>query len=600
MNAVSSILTQGGTIIIDHQMFKGVDQGEVIINGTLKAGPGSISITGQGTASNLIASDCQGGIIQTTRTGAGSGLITLTGTGYSGAPTVCYGVRLNSGSISANEGAISITGFGGGDGTLDGNDGIKLNIGAGSIASTGIGTNAAPIDLIGICGGGTAGNSGIYFGPAGQWDLSSVEGDITLAGTGNGAATLGDGVTFVIGSITSTGTGADAATITLRGVSSAGTNTNRGIVLGGSSSTLDFFSTDGDIIFNGTSFGTGANNNFGVNFADVTLQVIASGEANISVNAIGGGGSDGFFFTSGGFVPPIQTLNGNISLTGTAGPSGTNGLNLSNGNITCTGTGNISLQSLLGDTFIRNQITTASGSVSILALNSTANIVVNTIMGSSDISCGGNFIAAANNSFSNLAGSVINISGNGAIIVDEQSGTAIGPGSFANSGTINSLSNNLAIYAVQGPMEPVGVAPFIPQVNFGNLGPAIETWDAAILLPVPLNAKYSTSYQAGGVYHGPGYGTVYTPGNGVFGSIVVWYKQFALPQTSADVPPTTVVTLPAVQEALSLIGVNTLVYSPQYYLLHPFVPCPILPCLTILCSDETIPIPECNNREKTE
>ena len=45
MNAGSSILTQGGTIIIDHQMVNVVYQGEVIINGTLRAGSSSISIT---------------------------------------------------------------------------------------------------------------------------------------------------------------------------------------------------------------------------------------------------------------------------------------------------------------------------------------------------------------------------------------------------------------------------------------------------------------------------------------------------------------------------------------------------------------------------
>jgi len=187
---------------------------------------------------------------------------------------------------------------------------------------------------------------------------------------------------------------------------------------------------------------------------------------------------------------------------------------------------------------------------------------------------------------------VLNITGDCTIIVDEQMPNGLGAGQFINNGTITVVSNNLAIYAVSGPNSPPP-GPVLPgpppaQVTFGTLGPPISAWDVAIV-PDFLATKYYTSWQQGGVYHGLGFGAVYMPGTGVFGSQVVWYKFPFPPQPPVPpVPPTPPSPIPPalVAKVISLVPlifqqlwVNAQVN--ENYFFYPYEFCRGFPCIWI-------------------
>lgn len=122
------------------------------------------------------------------------------------------------------------------------------------------------------------------------------------------------------------------------------------------------------------------------------------------------------------------------------------------------------------------------------------------------------------------------------LICDEAFPQNTGPGWFRNLSTVGgvtteSLDQNIAVYASSGPLADALKPPL--QVILGNLS-TDATWDAG--MPGGLDSKYDTSYQNGGPYHGPGFGVDYTPGNGVFGSSVIWYK-YPMPPFPPPVPP---------------------------------------------------------------
>jgi len=108
-----------------------------------------------------------------------------------------------------------------------------------------------------------------------------------------------------------------------------------------------------------------------------------------------------------------------------------------------------------------------------------------------------------------------------------------GPGWFRNHNGVNGVTTdnpaqNIAIYTSSGPQGSTIQAP--NHVILGNLG-TVAIWDDP-----NLDGKYATTYSDGGVVHGPGFGTDYTAGNGVFGSPVIWYK-FPLEAAIPPVPP---------------------------------------------------------------
>lgn len=158
----------------------------------------------------------------------------------------------------------------------------------------------------------------------------------------------------------------------------------------------------------------------------------------------------------------------------------------------------------------------ADGTATLLALAGSANMDF-----SGPLDLASDSIAAANHNVT-VGAAILNFGGVSTIVVDEEDPTDIGSGVFANFGLFNVATDNLAIYAVGGPQPPANATVQPPnQVILGTLG-GLAIWDQA--LPAGLDSKYNTSYFAGGDYHGPGFGNNFTPGNGVFGSQVIWYK----------------------------------------------------------------------------
>lgn len=560
----------------------------VRISSTLTSADGDISITGTGQGTGM---DCVG--VSTSRinslgTGANAADITVTGFGS----TLAMGDG-NSGVLIATpntfntvDGDIAINGTGGGGPLTNGNLGIAVSSGVGNgINSTGMGASAGTITLIGVAGAGDSGNDGIVF--SGLAQVSSTDGDIVLNGTGQGTGSSNRGVMMNNRSnINSLGLTSDAADIFVIGNGAAGgLNGNSGVILDG------VFTSAGDVSIQGTTSSTGSLNH-GIEMT--TDQVSSSGTSpnagliTLTGTVLSGMANNYGLYIAGGSV---NSTDGDINITGTglAGVVSSYGIFLDLGStISALGNANLILTTPANGMTLNGSITTSTGTQSILALNSNADLFFG---GAMSLSCGGNFIAAANNNISIEGGVTHSITGDAVYIVDEQSAAAVGLGTFTNDGTISVASNNLAIYASSGPSEPLGLTP--GAVQFSSNSPAtavIGTWDspapAGANPPIPLNAKYSTSYQGGGPYHGPGFGMSYLPGNGVFGSQVVWYKYTGLTPPSPIILPT--VAIPAVQKALSLIGVNTLIFPPQNYLLTPYLPCPILPCLEFLCENNKL------------
>ncbi len=561
----------------------------VRISSTISSIDGDISITGTGQGTGM---DCVGVLtarINSTGTGANAADITVTGFGSS----LAMGDG-NSGVLIATpntfntvDGDIAINGTGGGTPITNGNLGISVSSGVGNgINSTGTGASAGTITLIGLAGAGDSSNDGIVF--SGLAQVSSTDGNIVLNGTGQGTGSSNRGVVMNNRSnINSFGMTSDAADILVIGNGAAGgLNGNSGVVLDG------VFAVAGDISIQGMTSSTGSLNH-GIEMT--TDQVSSSGVSpnagliTLTGTAISGMANNYGLYMAGGSV---NSVDGDINLTGTglSGVISSYGIYLDfTSSISALGNANLSLTTPVNGMTLNGSMTTSSGTQSILALNTDANLFFG---GAMSLTCGGNFIAAANNSISIEGGVSHSIMGDAVYIVDEQSGAAAGLGAFTNDGIISAASDNLAIYASSGPSEPIGLAP--GAVQFSSNSPAtavIGMWDspapAGANPSISLNAKYSTSYQGGGPYHGPGFGMSYLPGNGVFGSQVVWYKYQGLGITP-PVPSLPPLAIPLLQTALSLIGINTLIFSPQNYLLIPYLPCPILPCLEVLCENSKL------------
>ena len=176
---------------------------------------------------------------------------------------------------------------------------------------------------------------------------------------------------------------------------------------------------------------------------------------------------------------------------------------------------------------------------------------------SGNVAYGGDFIAATNNTMTAQA-VTLDFQGVATLIVDQQNLIEVAGGQFINQGTFTVATNNLAVYAASGPQEPAA-SPVNPPnlVQLGSLS-SLETWDQSE--PNGLATKYETSYSAGGPNAGVGFGTNYSPGNGTFGSQVIWYKASLKPKTS---PASSSGGLD--RSALRIVGINSDV-SLQYFL----------------------------------
>jgi len=177
--------------------------------------------------------------------------------------------------------------------------------------------------------------------------------------------------------------------------------------------------------------------------------------------------------------------------------------------------------SQLGGTSVEFNALSGDGTAALLSLTGAADMTF-----SGNVSYGGDFIAATNNT---MTAQVVtfDFQGVATLIVDQQNLTKVAGGQFINQGTFTVATDNLAIYAASGPQAPAS-SPVNPPnlVQLGSFS-SLETWDQS--KPNGLATKYETSYSAGGPNAGTGFGSNYSPGNGVFGSQVIWYKESLRP-----------------------------------------------------------------------
>ncbi len=170
-----------------------------------------------------------GGTVRSTGTGANAANINITGESLSNRS----GFQIDPGTITSVDGDIAMTGISnGGNGFL---------VDAGSITSTGTGSEAGKITLTGTSTTGI----GASFQQAFQ--VQSVDGDVTVVGTG------GNGVSArATTSIGTTGTGVDAGTVTM-----IGTGTSTDLYFDGTGSRLTTSAGDIQLQANTVSLNAG-------------------------------------------------------------------------------------------------------------------------------------------------------------------------------------------------------------------------------------------------------------------------------------------------------------------------------------------------------
>ncbi|MBN2520813.1 MAG: filamentous hemagglutinin N-terminal domain-containing protein [Bacteroidales bacterium] len=415
---------------------------------TITAVLGSITLTGTGGQGS---GDSNRGIyhsgastISSTGTGASAATITITATGGSGVSSN-RGLYNNNSTITSKDGAISITGTGNGTGTI--NYGI-YNFDSAVISSTGTGTYAASITLNGTgSSNGTSDNNGVYNLTSSV--ISSVDGDISITGVGNGSTTDCIGIFNDNSTIESTGSGSSAAKITLIGTGGNGTDDNIGVY--NNNSTAIIRSVDGDISITGTGRGSG-DNNYGISIDDgAIVQSTGTGAYAASINMTGTGSNGternyGLAITLAGST--VTSVDGDITLTGTGQGTTTDNYGLYNYNggtisstgtttsaatITLTGTGGNGTNANRGVYNNTSTITSVIGNINITATG------------------GGNGTGVSNYGLYNFDSGVISSTGTGTnagtitITGTGGSGTSDNRGVYNNGSTITSSDGDISI-----------------------------------------------------------------------------------------------------------------------------------------------------------
>ncbi len=248
----------------------------------------------------------------------GTGMINLNGTGGAGTNTN-WGILIYQSTVAAlGTGPIQMTGIGGGSGTSA--DGIAIEVG-GKIMST----NGGSITLNGTGSPvGTTGNGIIVTGTSSA--VTSTSGNIQITGTGNGIGASSTGLSVTAaGSISSTTTG--AITISNAQGSLAGTSSCHGVFVDGIGSKIT--SSSGAIEVTGTAGGTG-NTNEGIRLSNGGIissnsgPIVLAGTGSVQ----GTSSNEGIFMRDSSTA--VSSVNGPITMTGTAGGGTTNGTAVTN------------------------------------------------------------------------------------------------------------------------------------------------------------------------------------------------------------------------------------------------------------------------------
>ncbi|MEQ9412013.1 MAG: integrin alpha [Fuerstiella sp.] len=280
-------------------------------------------VGGDGTAGNnhgVLINDSP--LIQSTGVGVDAATISIIGTGGGGTDWN-VGVAFSSGAtIRSVDGDVFLSGNGG-EGTGRNNRGLNMNE-FGVIESSGTGFEAATITILGVGGTGVDSNSGIFASGAGS-EIVSYDGSVLVSGTGGPGTTILNSGVWLSASVHSAG----AATIDIIGMGGSGSSANRGVTISGSETQIG--SITGTISIDGTG-GTGTEDSQrGVRIVSgATIRSTGTGSeaAPIFIDGRGGSGTDsnqGIFF---GTSAQIQSVDGEISVFGTAGSGDSSGIEL--------------------------------------------------------------------------------------------------------------------------------------------------------------------------------------------------------------------------------------------------------------------------------
>jgi|GEM_PF-943247 len=272
------------------------------------------------------------------------------------------GITLTNADITTGSGAtnpggtITLDGQGASTGLTDLNRGVVLQTGS-TITSTGTGAGAAAITISGTGGAGDDDNQGVRITGANTL-VTSVEGDITITGTGgsNAGADSDNNRGVEIDDqavVSSTGQdlgGATAALITITGTGGGGRDNNDGVRIDDANTLVT--SVDGDIVITGTGGSNGAADsalNFGVNIASGTVVsstgVDDSGTGRTAaLVTITGTGADSIRGTNvgveiSGAATLVTSVDGDITITGEGGNGASSnfGVNIIGSSVSSTG-----------------------------------------------------------------------------------------------------------------------------------------------------------------------------------------------------------------------------------------------------------------------
>ena len=317
----------------------------------LSTGAGNITLEAQGGDDAATGTHVGIRLIGTTQIkSTGTGSITLTGTSGTGTFNN-NGFTLGTDvQIESSSGAIQLTGS---VGPSTSSDNSGITIGGKVIAHS-----SATITIMGTGGSGTSSNTGVGIGGlVTTSEITTENGDLVIIGVGGPASTATNNVGIGVGGamISSTGLGK----ITLDGTGGTGTSNSDGVVIGGANTQIN--SATGNILIKGRAQPTNTSGrNYGVILGD-GAKVTSTGTANITLEGIGGGGTDnnsGVFVRATNGNTALNSVNGNITITGATVPSGggvanssfATDLQVSNtpaGSIRITGTGSLEV---IGDT----------------------------------------------------------------------------------------------------------------------------------------------------------------------------------------------------------------------------------------------------------
>ncbi|WP_373531313.1 beta strand repeat-containing protein [Vampirovibrio sp.] len=348
-----------------------------------------------------------------------------------GTTTHLVGIKLDNTNLTAAAGNISLRGEGSASSTTS-RHGIELVNTSQAITTTG------NLTAFGKSSGGTTTNHGIFLNGSSA-KLTTQTGLISLTGE---SGVGGSGIFINAGQITSSGTSA-AGAITLNGTGMGISSTAAtGITLLGSAGRINTVSGNVFLTGQGSLSTVSAPSSMGI-YMDTGSQVNNTGDGTITLHGTGGTGTNalsGVRF-AGGNTTGINSVNGNISITGQGGLSAAGNTSIgidfnSGGTVRSTGNATITLHGTGGG----NPFGNLNHGISLFGGNS----VITSLNGNVQLTgIGGGGAAGSNQGISIAGGGRVLSTGSANISLSGLKGIgALSYGLFTNNSGTNAIGSN--------------------------------------------------------------------------------------------------------------------------------------------------------------